>query len=194
MRLTSTILLSVTWLALAGDDLLAQDDITKEGQRTQQLKVVQLQGGFAGFTGVQYTIAPDGSWTSESIFNEKKTPKNKGKLSEKDLAKLRAILAKYDLAKLPAKSGKEPGANPHTITFEYGKKKASLVGQMPPTLDPKNPTGTVESRFAGIWEGVVGLLTPPPSPKEKADRAHQHSPPYSLPCLPAPRCGVEGPL
>src|SRR3954454_4647367 len=139
MRLTSTILLSVTWLALGRDDMLAQVDITKEGQRTQQLKVVQRQGGFAGVTGVQYTIAPDGSWTSESLFNEKKTPKNKGKLSEKELAKLGAILGKYDLVKLPAKSGKEPGANPHTITFEYGKKKVSLVGRVPPTRDPKNP-------------------------------------------------------
>lgn len=166
MRFTSTIILSFALLALGSNSLLAQDYLTKDGKLTQQLKVVQLQGGFAGFTGVQFTIAPDGSWTSESIFNEKITPKNKGKLSEKDLANLGAILEKYDLAKLPAKSGKQPGANPHTITFEFGKTKASLVGQMPPKLDPKNPTGTVDSRFAGIWEGVVGLLTPPAPPKE----------------------------
>jgi hypothetical protein len=76
-------------------------------------------------------------------------------------------LEKYDFAKLPAKSGKQPGANPHTITFEFGNKKVSLVGQRPPKLDPKNPKGTVESRFAGILEGVVGLLMPPPPPKEK---------------------------
>src|SRR5262249_42732543 len=124
-------------------------------------KVTQLQGGFAGFTGVQFTITPDGSWTSESVFNKKVTPKDKGKLSKADLAKLGAILKKYDLAKLPAKSGKPPGANPHTITFEFGKKRASLVGRAAPKLDAKNPAGSVESRFAGIWEGVRGLLTPP---------------------------------
>jgi hypothetical protein len=162
MRLTCTIIPSLVFLALVSDALLAQDYLTKDGQLTKQLKVVQLQGGFAGFTGVQYTIAPDGSWTSESLFNEKITPKNKGKLTEKDLAKLGAILEKYDLAKLPAKSGKQPGANPHTITLEFGNVKASLVSQMPPKLDAKNPTDTVESRFAGIWEGLVGLLTPPP--------------------------------
>lgn len=167
MRITSSIILVVGLSVFAPGSLLAKDYLTKDGQLTQQLKVVQLQGGFAGFTGVQLTIAPDGSWTSESVFNEKRTPKNKGKLSEKDLAKLAAILEKYDLAKLPAKSGKQPGANPHTVTFEYGKMKANLLGQVPPKLDPKNPTGTVESRFAGIWEGVVGLLMPPPSPKEK---------------------------
>lgn len=165
MRLTSTIMSSIVLLAFTCDDLLGQDYLTKDGQLTKPLKVVQLQGGFAGFTGVQYAIGPDGSWTSESIFNEKKTPKDKGKLTEKDLAKLAAIFDQYDLAKLPPKSGKEPGANPHILTIEFGKHKASLVGQEPPKLDPKNPTGTVESRFAGIWDGVVGLLKP--SPKEK---------------------------
>jgi len=169
MRVTLAVVLSAAFLAFVSNFLHAQDYLTKDGQLTHQLKVVQLQGGFAGNTGVQYTIAPDGSWTSESIFKQKATPKNKGKLTEKDLAKLGVILEKYDLAKLPAKSGKPPGANPHTITFEFGKLNASLVGQMPPKLDPKNPTGTVESRFAGIWEGVVGLLTPEPSPKEKKD-------------------------
>ncbi len=88
------------------------------------------------------------------------TPKNKGKLAEKDVAMLGALLEKYDFAKLPEKSGKEPGANPHIITIEFGKQKARLVGQVPPKLDSKNPTATVESRFAGMWEGVVGLLKP----------------------------------
>jgi len=167
MRFTSTIVLSLAFLVLARDSLEAGDYLTKEGRLTHQLKVVQLQGGFAGFTGVQYTIAPDGSWTSESIFNQKITPKSKGKLSKKDLAKLGALLGEYALAKLPAKSGKRPGANPHTITLTFAKKKASLVGQSPPKLDPKNPTGTIESRFAGIWQGVVGLLKASPVPKEK---------------------------
>ena len=163
MQFTSPILLSLALLVLAGNGLLAQDYLTKDGQLTQPLKVA----GFAGFTGVQFSIAPDGSWITTTVFNEKKTAKDNGNLSEKDLAKLGAILAKYNVAKLPAKSGKEPGANPRTITIEYGKMKATLVGQMQPKLDPTNPTGTVESRFAGIWEGVVGLLTPQAPPKEK---------------------------
>lgn len=171
MRITSSIILVSV---LATGSLLAKDYLTRDGQLTQQLKVIQLQGGFAGYSGVQFTIAPDGSWTSESIFNEKKTPKNKGKLSEKDLAKLAAILEKYDLAKLPEKSGKEPGANPHIVTIEFGKQKARLVGQVPPKPDPKNPTATVERRFAGIWQGVVGLLTVDEAKDEaiKKDRKH----------------------
>ncbi len=165
MRWTVAIVLALAVLGLARRDLLAEDK-TKEGQLAHPLKVVQLQGGFAGFTGVQYTIAPDGAWTTESVFNEKRTPKSKGKLDEKQLAKLRALLEKYDAAGLPEKSGKEPGANPHTITIEYGKKKSTLVGQTPPRLDPKEPAGTVESRFAGIWEGIVGMLSPPAPKRE----------------------------
>lgn len=166
MRLTSAIISSVAlFLALASDGRPAQDRVDKDSPLTRPLKVVQLQGGFAGFTGVQYTIAPDGSWTFDSIFREKITPKRKGKLTMMEMAKLGALLEKYAVAKLPAKSGKEPGANPHTITIEFNNKKASLVGRTPPRLNPKDPAGTVESRFAGIWEGIVGLLSPPAKEK-----------------------------
>lgn len=167
MRFTFALLLSVAISMLLTNRLLAEEYLTKEGRLAQPLKVVQLQGGFAGYTGMQFTIAPEGTWTSETVFNQKITPKDKGKLSEKELAKLGAILKKYDLAGLPAESGKKPGANPHTITFEFGKQTASLVGQVPPQLDPKDPTGTVESRFAGILEGVAQMLTPPVKAEEK---------------------------
>lgn len=159
MRNTSTAILSLALMSLMTGGLNA-DDYLKDGKLTHELKVVQLQGGFAGFTGVQYTIAPDGAWSSASVFNKKITPKEKGKLDAKELEKLAALLAKYDLAKLPVKAGKQPGANPHTIMLEYGKQKASLVGQTPPKLDKENPAGTVESRVAGIYQGVVALLTP----------------------------------
>ena len=147
--------------------MAAEDYLTKEGKLAQQLKIVGLQGGFAGYTGMQFTVAPDGTWTSETVFNQKTTPKDKGKLSAKELAKLGAILEKHSVAKLPAESGKKPGANPHTITIEFGKKKASFVGQTPPQMDPKNPSGTVESRFAGITESVIGMLMPQPKEEKK---------------------------
>jgi hypothetical protein len=77
------------------------------------------------------------------------------------------LLSKYELEKLPAKSGKQPGANPHTIDIQFGKTKAHLVGQEPPTVDKNNPTGTVDSRFAAIYEGVLGMLK---DAKKDADR------------------------
>lgn len=137
----------------------ADDYLTKEGQLRKPLTVVQKQGGFAGFTGVQYRIAPDGSWESQTLFNEKLTPKGKGKLTGEQLARLGALLDKYQLARLPKTTGKPPGANPHILMLEFDKQ-AVLLGQTPPKLDPDNPTGSVDSRFAGIWQGVVGLLEP----------------------------------
>lgn len=155
MRVSSII--AIVLVALA-TPILHADDYIKDGKLTHKLKITQLQGGFAGFTGIEYTIDPDGAWAAASVFNKKLTPKAKGDLTAKELESLAATLAKYELAKLPAKSGKQPGANPHTITIEFGKHKAILVGQTPPKLNKDNPTGSVDSRFAGIYQGVVGLL------------------------------------
>jgi hypothetical protein len=149
-------LVMISFIVLAS--LSSADDYIKDGKLTHTLKITQLQGGFAGFTGFEYTIEPNGAWTSASVFRMKTTPKNNGKLSAKELESLAAILSKNELDKLPAKSGKQPGANPHTIAIEFGKTKANLVGQSPPKVDGTNPTGSVESRFAGIYQGVTGLL------------------------------------
>ncbi len=153
-------MLTLAAFAFLNAGLSAQDYLTKDGKLTQPLKLTELQGGFAGFTGVQITIAVNGSWASETAFNKKLTPKDKGQLSAKDMTALAALLTKYDLKKLPAKFGKPPGANPHSISIEFGTATASITGAMPPVLDPTNPTGTVECRFAGIWQGVEQLLMP----------------------------------
>lgn len=153
-------------LAFGSGRILAGGDLIKDGKLAAPLKVTQLQGGFAGFTGVRYEIQLDGAWKSVTLFNDKATPKGGGKLSAKQLESLGALLEKYKAAELPAKSGKQPGANPHLLHIELGKKKSSLVGQMPPKLDKTNPTGSVESRFAGIWQGVVGLLKATDAGKE----------------------------
>lgn len=170
MRPTVAMLLAIVVPVLAHDDAQAQDYLTKDGRLSRPLKVSVLQSGFAGVTGKQITIAPDGAWTVEGIFKRKATLKGKGTLSAQDLAKLAAILKKYDLDGLPAKTGTPPGANPHTVTLSYGGKSASLVGRMPPTLDAKNPAGTVASRFAGIRDGVTSLVQPAAPPK-KTSRA-----------------------
>lgn len=164
MRFVAATVVTLSLGALSTYGLCDDGYLTKEGQLTQSLKIVQTQGGFAGYTGTQYTIAPDGTWNSASVFNEKLTPKAKGKLAGKELGRLAATFAKFDLAGLPEKTGTPPGANPHTITIEYGKSKAVLVGRTPPKLDPAKPAESVESRFAGTLEEVSGLLAPP---KEK---------------------------
>lgn len=167
MRFQFAMLFALTTLLVTGQGLLAQDYLTKDGKLTKTLKVTQLQGGFAGFTGVEYVIMPDGSWKSGRVFNQKITPQQAGKLSQQEMAKLASLLKTNSLSTLPMKSGVQPGANPHILTFEFGKRKATLVGQVPPSLDAENPTGTVESRFAGLWQGVRELVNPPKKPKQK---------------------------
>ncbi len=147
-------------MALSNRGIRAGDYLTADGKLTKPLEAEELQGGFAGNTGVHYSIAADGSWTSQTVFNKKLTPKDKGKLSKEELAKLAALLVTYDLATLPEKTGKATAANPRSIELTYGDQKASYIGQRPPELDAKNPAGTPESRFAGIWQGLVGLLKP----------------------------------
>jgi hypothetical protein len=159
MRILSTSVVTFGLICMAATTLHA-DDYIKDGKLTNPLKITQTQGGFAGFTGVEYTIEPDGAWSTATVFNQKKTPKDKGKLSAKELETLAALLSKQDLLKLPAKIGKQPGANPHTISIEFGKAKASIVGQMPPKADP-NDAATPESRFAAIYQGVTAMLKTP---------------------------------
>ena len=76
-------LVMISFVVLAS--LSRADDFIKDGKLTHTLKITQLQGGFAGFTGFEYTIEPNGAWTSASVFRMKTTPKNNGKLSAKEL-------------------------------------------------------------------------------------------------------------
>jgi hypothetical protein len=166
MRTIPVFLLGLGLLAIATVTSHADDYLTKDGKLTEKLKIVQLQGGFAGFTGMEYIIEPDGTWTAASVFQKKTTPKSNGKLTAKELEKLAAILKKYDLAKLPEKSGKAAGANPKKLNIEYGKQTANWIGQEAPKLDADNPAGSAESRFAGISQDVAALLK---SATKKAD-------------------------
>ena len=153
---TMSIVTAFTMMAVATLTAHA-DDYIKDGKLTQPLKITQLQGGFAGFTGFEYTIQPDGAWATASLFKQKATPKDNGKLSAKELEAVAEILAKNDLDKLPAKTGKQPGANPFTLAIEFGKTKANYVGQGPPKLDPANASAD-DARIAAIYQGVTGIL------------------------------------
>ena len=59
---------------------------------------------------------------------------------------------------LPENAGKKVGANPHTITIEFGKVKSHHVGQMAPQIDKDNPNASADSRIAGIYQEVSALL------------------------------------
>lgn len=157
MKLVTKLVVPLSLIASAIAFANEGDIATKDGKLAHTLRITQLQGGFAGFTGMEFTVEPDGSWSTAAVFNKKTTPKGKGKLSAKELETLVSLLAKNEVDKLPAKAGKQPGANPHTIAIEFGKTRASLVGQTPPKVDPNNPA-SVEGRFAAIYQGVTRLL------------------------------------
>jgi hypothetical protein len=166
MRTSSVLFTAFGLLTIAALTSRADDYLTKDGKLTEKLKIVQLQGGFAGFTGMEYTIEPDGTWTAASVFKQKATPKSNGKLTAKELESLAAVLKKYDLAKMPESSGKAPGANPKKLNVVFGKQTANWIGQQEPKLDADNPAGSVESRFAGISQEIAALLK---SATKKAD-------------------------
>jgi hypothetical protein len=139
--------------APAGKDTM--DYLTGNGQLKAVLVLKELQGGFAGFTGWQWQVEPDGQWKKFQVFNEKLTEKEKGQLSKEQLASLAKELAKYDLLHLQKKG--KVSVNPKTVTVKFGKQEAELVLMGGATL-PKADPATVEGRFSGISQAVQSML------------------------------------
>jgi hypothetical protein len=128
----------------------------KDGQLTQTLVIKDVQGGFAGFTGEQWTVEPSGAWKHYRVFNEKLELLKEGRLTKEQLAHLAAALAKYDLMTLKNLDEGKRMANPHVVTISYGKHEATLVlraGAPLPKPDPKSLPG----RYAGIIQEVQSL-------------------------------------
>src|SRR5262249_31746431 len=137
----------------------SSDDYVKDGKLTESLSVQDLQGGFAGFTGKQYTITTDGKFLEANVFNKKTTVVRKGTLTKKQITAVGKALAKYEPDKL--KNTGKPTTNPHTISIAYGKNVAKLILKAGASL-PKPGKKTMEGRFAGIVAAVKEAL-----PKEK---------------------------
>jgi len=138
--------------------------LTKDGKLTAALRWKDVQGGFAGFTGNTYAVAPDGRWTVTRVFNRKKfKPHASGKLSRKQLAALADALAKNRIKTLPKSSGSRAQANPLVLTLTYGKK--SCVCALPPGTTapdklPKGPKGDVGRRMLSLRKTIRKLISP----------------------------------
>jgi hypothetical protein len=145
----------------AGAGVQPSDYLTKDGQLRQALEVRDVQGGFAGFTGRQWTVEPSGKWTVHRVLNKPVEVEGKGELSKEQLASLAAELARYGLKDLPSVKPGQPMANPHVVTIKFGKQTASLTlgaGQSLPKVDPNKPRATIQGRYSGIVEAVRKLL------------------------------------
>lgn len=149
-------------IALTGA-AVAEEYLTADGKLTQTLVVKDLQGGFVGFTGKQYTVEPSGKWMEDAVTGVRLRTTRSGTLDAEQLRTLGAELKKYGAATL-TKAGM-PTANPRVIAVAFGKHSAELT--MPakspaPEADPK----TVEGRFGGVLKAVRTAL-PKPEKKKK---------------------------
>ena len=143
-----------TCLALLLFTAAIRADDTKPALK-ETLRIKDVQAGFAGFTGKQWTIEPNGEWTIATVFNRQLTEKAKGKLSAEQLAGLGKELAKYRIDGLTS-SGK-PTTNQHEVTVSLGKKSATLILKPGEAL-PKPDADSIEGRYAGIALFVKELL------------------------------------
>ncbi len=140
--------------------------LAKDGRLSATLKLKDVQGGFAGFTGVIWTLHPDGSWDCKRIVG-RATRKSDltGKLTAKQLQQIADVLAHAQVDKLPGRLGKFRGANPHVVTLGWGKQQCvwTLPPGMPIPKYPDQPFGklTDEDSFAQIAQALHKLLKAP---------------------------------
>jgi len=130
------------------------DYLTPDGKLKHPLEVKQVQGGFAGFTGVVFVVQADGKWTKGSVFNQEVKPLASGQLNGDQLKGLAAELDKYKL--LTLKSEGRVMVNPSVVSVTFGKLKAEL-NQMGGAGVPKPDDKTNAGRFGGVWSAVEKL-------------------------------------
>ena len=72
--------------------------LTKDGKLAGPLMVRDVQGGFAGFTGREWSVDPSGAFTVAMVRNRKADVVKKGDLPPERLAALVKELARCDAA------------------------------------------------------------------------------------------------
>jgi len=132
----------------------------EDARLPEKLVVKELQGGFAGLSGKQWTIDTDGKWEEADVSRGKATAARSGTLGAKEIEALAAQLKKYDAGAL--KDEGKAGTNPKVVTVSYGKHAAQLTlktGAKLPEADAK----TNDGRFAGVVAAVKAAI---PAKKE----------------------------
>ena len=137
--------------------------LTRKGKLSSTLTLKDGQGGFAGFTGLIWTVRPDGSWDRKRFINRTmRKADQQGTLTAKQLQSLADVLAHAQIHKLPAQLGKLRGANPHVVTLTWGKRKCvwTLPPGSPVPKYPDQPGGklTPEDGFAEISQFLRSML------------------------------------
>ena len=140
--------------------------LIKDGKLSATLTLKDAQGGFAGFTGLIWTVRPDGSWDRKRFINRTmRMPDQQGKLTAKQRQSLTDVLAHAQVDKLPTKMGKSRGANPHVVILTWGKHQCewTLPAGSPVPKYPDQPFGKLTSQdsFAEISQILRKMLKTP---------------------------------
>ena len=91
------------------------------------LVLKDTQGGFAGETGMVWTIAPDCSYTvARQIGLKALDPHKQGRLTPEQQARLKELLDRMTAAPPPEQFGGGPQVNSRRITLSYGGKQSVL--------------------------------------------------------------------
>jgi hypothetical protein len=138
------------WPISAGTDVA---DYIKEGMLKHPLEILDVQGGFAGFTGILISVQPTGEWKRSSVALKKSKVLEEGKLTEKQMAQLARDLAKYDLLHL-TDHGKN-AVNPHNVSITFGKHTSEL--RLGTSQKLPEPGDSVAGRYSGIVRAVQDL-------------------------------------
>jgi hypothetical protein len=113
---------SITVLSNISGTIMAQ-----ECPKSAMLVLKDIQGGFAGETGLVWTIAPDGSYTvARQIGLKGLDPHKQGRLTPEQQARLKELLDRMTAAAPREQLGSGPQVNARRITLCYGGKQSVL--------------------------------------------------------------------
>ena len=124
--------LVVMWLAVLATPQRAMSAECADTMAPLTLK--DSRGGFAGYTGTVWTIAPDGSFTVSRFVNAAvHDPHRRGHLTPEQQSILSRLLVEKGATSLPARIGEPAQVNPHQIILECGGRMTVL--NLPPDIN-----------------------------------------------------------
>jgi hypothetical protein len=116
----------ITALSNISETIMAQ-----ECPQSTALVLKDIQAGFAGETGMVWTIAPDRIYTvARQIGLKVLDPHKQGQLTPEQQARLEKLLNRMTAAAPPEPLGGGPQVNARRITLSYGGKQ--LILNLPP--------------------------------------------------------------
>lgn len=126
---------ALPWLALVATLFLmlplhsaTADDDGDDSPLPEAIVYRDAQEGFAGVSGQEVVVKPDGSWSRRRFLNQTKQPPHAaGTLSAAQLRAVSDALQTAELESLPEKFGTNPPVNRHLVTISVGETSRTLV-------------------------------------------------------------------